>query len=182
MAAFALVLRLYLKGVNILLMTVPMAIFFSAMLLLFMYGPNRKTLISFIATVTSAAVTLILSFIVLRLSPDVDYDFMDYLIQPYEQLDADYIFLSEILIGCMGAVMDIVVTIVMTVDQITAHNPDLPARELLKSCKTVGDDVVGTMIGVMFFSNIAAAGPWLFCCPCATGIAFSTIIRYHSFF
>lgn len=180
-AAFALVLRLYLKGVNILLMTVPMAIFFSAMLLLFMYGPNRKTLISFIATVTSVVVTLILSFIVLRLSPDVDYDFMDYLIQPYEQLDADYIFLSEILIGCMGAVMDIVVTIVMTVDQITAHNPDLPARELLKSCKTVGDDVVGTMIGVMFFSNIAAAVPFILL-SMRNGIAFSTIIRYHSFF
>lgn len=180
-AAFYFVLHLYLQGRNILLMTIPMAIFFTAMLLLFMYGRNRKTLISFIAVMISAGATTLLALVVLLLAPDIDYDFMDYLMQPYEQIDANYIFLSEILIGCMGAIMDIVVTIVMTVDQITAHNPDVSSRALIRSCKNVGDDVVGTMIGVMFFSNIAAAIPFIML-SLRNGIAFSTILRYHSFF
>ena len=180
-AAFYLVLRLYLRGVNILLMTVPMVIFFSAMLLLFLYGKNKKTLISFIAVLLSVTAVTLLALVVLRLSPDVDYDFMDYLVQPYAQLDADCIFLSEILIGCLGAIMDIVVTIVMTVDQITRHNPQISTGDLLKSCRTVGDDVVGTMIGVMFFTNIAAAIPFILL-SMRNGIAFSTILRYHSFF
>ena len=67
-AAFYLVLRLYLRGVNILLMTVPMVIFFSAMLLLFLYGKNKKTLISFIAVLLSVAAVTLLALVVLRLS------------------------------------------------------------------------------------------------------------------
>ena len=178
---FYWVLSLYLDGVNILLLTAPMAVFFTAMLLFFMHGINRKSLIALAATLCSVAATTLIAWIVLQASGNVDYEFMDYLVQPYEQRDADMIFLSEILIGSLGASMDIVVTITMTVDQITAHNPQISAKELLRSCRTVGDDVVGTMLSIMFFSNIAAAIPFIIL-SMRNGIAFATILRYHSFF
>lgn len=181
MLCFYWVLTLYLKGVNLLLMTVPMALFFTAMLLFFMHGFNRKSLIALAATFCSVAVTTLIAWLVLRAGGSVDYEFMDYLIQPYEQRDADLIFLSEILIGSLGASMDIVVTITMTVDQITAHNPRITAKELFQSCRTVGDDLVGTMISIMFFSNVAAAVPFIIL-SMRNGIAFATILRYHSFF
>lgn len=178
---FYWVLTLYLKGVNLLLMTVPMALFFTAMLLFFMHGFNRKSVIALAATFCSVALTTLTAWIVLRLSGNVDYEFMDYLVQPYEQRDADLIFLSEILIGSLGACMDIVVTITMTVDQIAAHNPQVTAKELVRSCRAVGDDVVGTMLSIMFFSNVAAALPFIIL-SMRNGIAFATILRYHSFF
>lgn len=178
---FYWVLTLYLKGTNLLLMTIPMVLFFTAMLLFFMHGFNRRSVIALAATLCSVVLTTLTAWIVLRLSGNVDYEFMDYLVQPYEQRDADLIFLSEILIGCLGACMDIVVTITMTVDQIAAHNPQVTARELMRSCRTVGDDVVGTMLSIMFFSNVAAALPFIIL-SMRNGIAFATILRYHSFF
>jgi len=179
-AAFYVVLQLYFNGRNILFMTIPMVIFFTAMLLLFMHGNCRRTWVSLIAVLTTAAVTTGIAAIVLRFST-VDYEFMEYLMQPYDPVDAGYIFLAEILIGALGAIMDVVVTIVMTVDQIIEHNPKADRRSLWKSCRTVGDDVVGTMLGIMFFANVAASLPFIMLCM-RNGFSFLTVLRYNSFF
>lgn len=179
-AAFYVVLRLYLNGHNILFMTIPMVVFFTAMLLIFMHGWNRKTWVSLIAVLATAAVTTAIAAVVLQHS-NVDYNFMEYLIQPFDPVDAGYIFLAEILIGALGAIMDVVVTIVMTVDQIVLHNPEADKKSLWKSCRTVGDDVVGTMLGIMFFANVAASIPFMMLCM-RNGFHFLTILRYHSFF
>lgn len=179
-AAFYVVLQLYLNGNNILFMTIPMVIFFTAMLLVFMHGLSRRTWVSLLAVLATAAITTGIAALVLRFS-HVDYEFMEYLIQPYDPVDAGYIFLSEILIGALGAIMDVVVTIVMTVDQIMLHNPKTDRRSLWKSCRTVGDDVVGTMLGIMFFANVAASLPFIMLCM-RNGFSFLTILRYNSFF
>jgi len=178
--AFYVVLRLYLDGHNILFMTIPMVIFFTAMLLFFMYGFSRRTWVSLAAVLLTAGLTTLIAWIVMRFST-IDFEFMEYLIQPYDPVDAGYIFLAEILIGALGAIMDVVVTLVMTVDQIVVHNPDATRRSLWKSCRTVGDDVVGTMLGIMFFANVAASIPFIMLCM-RNGFAFLTILRYHSFF
>jgi len=178
--AFYVVLRLYLEGHNILFMTIPLVIFFTAMLLVFMHGFDKKTWVSLAAVLLTAGITTGIAGLILRFST-VDYEFMEYLIQPYDPVDAGYIFLSEILIGALGAIMDVVVTLVMTVDQIMLHNPETSKRSLWKSCRTVGDDVVGTMLGIMFFANVAASIPFLMLCM-RNGFSFLTLLRYHSFF
>ena len=179
-ATFYVVLRLYLDGHNILYMTIPMVIFFTAMLLVFLYGFHRRTWVSLVAVLLTASITTGIAAATLSFS-DVDYNFMEYLIQPFDPVDASYIFLAEILIGALGAIMDVVVTIVMTVDQIVLHRPDIDKKSLWKSCRTVGDDVVGTMLGIMFFANVAASIPFIMLCM-RNGFSFLTILKYHSFF
>ena len=184
MAAFFLVLHLYTQGKNILLMMIPVTVFFTAMLLFFMYGWNERSRVSFRATLLTLAGVTLLALLVIRFCPRIDYDFMDYLPQPYEQEDANLIFLSEIMVGCLGAVMDVVVTIVMTTDQIFATQPAGTQPDpagLRTSLRTVGDDLVGTMISLMFFTNTAAGLP-SFLLFLRNGIAFRTILRYNIFF
>lgn len=178
--AFYLVLVLYLKGHNILFLTIPMVIFFTAMLLFFMHGINAKSMVSLASVLITAALTTLIAAAVMGFST-IDYEFMEYLIQPYDPVDAGYIFLAEILIGALGAIMDVVVTITMTVDQIVLHNLSADRKSLWKSCRTVGDDVVGTMLGIMFFANVAASIPFIMLCM-RNGFTFMTILRYHSFF
>ena len=181
MAAFYLVLLLYLKGVNLLFTMIPMSIFFTAMLLFFMYGKNKRTYLSFAATIITVLITVIISTVIIYFGGQIDYDFMDYLIMPYSQRDAGFIFISEILVGCLGAVMDVVVTMIMTVDQIS-ETAEAPGRkEFISSCREVGDDLVGTMITLMFFTNIAASMPNIIL-SMRNGIGFRTILRYNSFF
>ncbi len=179
-AAFYVALSLYLKGHNILYMTIPMVVFFTVMLLFFMHGNHRRTWVAFTAVIVTATLTTCIATMVLRFST-VDYEFMEYLMQPYDPIDAGYIFLAEILIGALGAITDVVVTITITVDQIMEHQPDTDKKSLWKSCRTVGDDVVGTMLGIMFFTNVATSIPFIMLCM-RNGFSFLTILRYHSFF
>ncbi len=181
MLAFYWVLVMYTKGVNILFMTIPMTIFFTAMLLLFMLGKNEKTLIALIATLATVGAVTLLSAAVVRFSGRIDYDFMDYLSQPYTQHNANLIFLSEVLVGGLGAVMDVVVTIVMTVSEIVSTGTHVTRKTLIQSCRSVGDDLVGTMINLMFLTNIASGIP-SFVLFMRNGIHFSTILHYNVFF
>ena len=180
MIVFYYMLVLYNHGTNILALSIPMVIFFTAMLLFFMHGISEKTLLSFVATMITVAVTTAIAAIVMKFS-EIDYTFMDYLQQPFDPVDAGYIFLSELLIGCLGAIMDVVVTVIMTVNQMISNTPDLNIKTLIKSCRNVGDDVVGTMINIMFFTNIAASLPF-FILSMRNGIAVLTILKYHVFF
>lgn len=180
MIVFYYMLVLYNHGTNILALSIPMVIFFTAMLLFFMHGISEKTLLSFVATMITVAVTTAIAAIVMKFS-EIDYTFMDYLQQPFDPVDAGYIFLSELLIGCLGAIMDVVVTVIMTVNQMISHTPNLNSKTLIKSCRNVGDDVVGTMINIMFFTNIAASLPF-FILSMRNGIAVLTILKYHVFF
>lgn len=181
MICFYFALLLYTKGVNILVSMVPLTAFFTAMLLFFMYGRNEKTWLAFSATLLSVAVTVLLAAAAIISGPRVDYDFMEYLPQPYEQMDVNFIFLSELMIGCLGAVMDVVVTMIMTMNQIAETGGDLSRRALLRSCRSVGDDLAGTMITLMFFTNIAARIP-AFLLFLRNGIQFHTILRYQVYF
>lgn len=182
LVCFYFVLILYFKGVNILAMCIPMSIVFTAMLLGFMYGKNKKTYLSFAATIISVLITTLIAAVVMLFSNRIDYDFMDYLIQPYDQHDANMIFLSEILICSMGAIMDVVVTMIATIDEITLNKKEIiTGKEIWQICRSVGDEIVGTMISIMFFTNMASGIPF-FILSMRNGIAIPTIIRYNSFF
>jgi uncharacterized membrane protein len=181
MAAFYLMLVEYTKGHNILIMTIPMTIFFSWMLLFFMYGRGEKTLLSFVSTLISIALTSLIAFLAMHFGGRIDYDFMSYLDQPYEQSDANLIFLSELMIGCLGSVMDVVVTMVATVSEIARTGSSLSTKSMTESCRAVGDDLVGTMISLMFFTNIAANIP-VFILYTRNGISVPTLLHYNVFF
>ena len=52
---------------------------------------------------------------------------------------------------------------------------------MLFSSRNVGDDIIGTMIPVMFFTNIATEIPF-FILSLRNSMTLHSIIRHHSFF
>jgi uncharacterized membrane protein len=146
-----------------------------------MYGRGEKTYLAFVSTLISIALTSLIAFAAMRFGGRIDYDFMSYLDQPYEQSDADLIFLSELIVGCLGSVMDVVVTMVATVSEIARTGSSLSTKSMTESCRAVGDDLVGTMISLMFFTNTAANIP-SFILYMRNGISIPTILHYNVFF
>ena len=181
MVLFYGMIKLYLAGINILVMAIPLSILFSFLLVVFMYGFKANTWLSMVASTLTLALTLGITYFFMLVSPNIDYDFMDYLQQPYEQKVADTIFLSQITIAAIGAIMDMVVTLVITADQIYVKGQEPSLPKLLGSLRSVGDQIVGTMIAIMFFTNIATSLPFALL-SLRNGIALATILRYHSFF
>ncbi len=177
---FTAVLKLYVSGINLMILIFPLILCVSALLLIMVLGFGRKALAALIAVFLTVCAVSVISLIALGAS-NVDYDFMDYLMQPYEEKDARMIFLAEMLIAGLGAIMDVVVMMVALCAELVDRNPQIGARALLKSCRHVGDDVLGTMLSVMLFANLAAGMPY-FILALKNGIHFFTIVRYNVFF
>ena len=176
-----LALKLHLQGVNLVLVTTVSVILFAFMLLVFNTGLSKKTYSAMISTILTLFASIAVMLIVMKVSPSPNYEFFEYLPQPYDVYDAKLIFISSIIITGLGAVMDIAVTMTSLVSEILRKNPKVSAEELKKSCTKVGDDVLGTMINVVFFSNVAAAIPF-FILSLKNDIDIDKVLKYNVFF
>ncbi len=63
----------------------------------------------------------------------------------YDFLDLQDIFIGGIILAGSGAVMDLAMDIASGVEEVSRHNPELPAKELILSGLRMGRSVVGTM-------------------------------------
>ena len=79
---------------------------------------------------------------------------MDYIAGPN---DIENIFLSGVTIGCLGAVMDVSITINSAVNEIVNSTSSITIKQLIKSIREIGHDIMGTMINVLMFSYIGGS-------------------------
>lgn len=172
---------LYVKGVDILLMTVVSCLLFAFILLFLVSGASRVTWISFIVTIGALAVVGLLCFALIWKTANMGYEYLDFLPEPYTVKQANHLFLSQIMIGCLGAIIDIAVTITACSVELIRKTPDIGTKALVDSAKEVADDITGTMINVVFFTNLAAIIP-IFIISMRNDIGFVTVLKYDAFF
>lgn len=174
-------LLLNTQGMNIFLLSSVISILFSCIVLFLINGKNKITFIALCATLASIAFVTLLAYIVMRFTSDIDYEFLEYLIHPYERSDADLLFLSEILMGCVGVIIDISVTITSCASELIKKDVNITREALISSCRELSDDISGAMINVVFFTNVSSCIP-LFVISMQNEIGFATVIRYNVFF
>lgn len=95
-------------------------------------------------------------------------------------LDYPGIFYSGVLIGTMGAVMDIAIDISSSMAEIRKTNPDLPDEDLLKAGLEVGRDLMGAIANtlVLAYTAVILSSLLLFV---ARGFPISVFINYEVF-
>ena len=137
-------------------------------------------LVSLAATVAVSLIVLGLASALVYMSK-IDYDFLDFIPEPYTRNQANQFFLAQIIIGCLGAVIDVAVTITVASSEVINKNPHIQINELMRSAKAVADDITGTMISVVLFTNIAAIIP-TFIISVANDIEYKTVMRFDAYF
>ena len=153
---FYIGLHLYIKGVDLLFLCVAEMIIFSVLSLIFASGVNKKTLSAVISVVISTFVMLALLLIVVKTTSysGVNFNELSFLNVPAED-----IILPELLIGSIGAVMDVAITISSSMSELIDKNAEITEKELNKSAKEIGKDIMGTMSNVLFFTYLCAGLP-----------------------
>ena len=106
---------------------------------------------------------------------------MEFLPEPYTRNQANNFFLAQIVIGCLGAVIDVSVTITSCATELRRKDPNISMKNMISSIREVADDITGTMINVVFFTNIAAELP-IFMISMKNEIRFLTVIKSNGFF
>ncbi|BBF45148.1 hypothetical protein lbkm_3907 [Lachnospiraceae bacterium KM106-2] len=175
---FYFALQFYEKGTSILELGIIMVLVFSILSLVIVSGRNKKMLAALLSTLLTIVVIGLLSAIVLFHYRDLDYEFLEYLVKPYRYYDAVLLFLVELLIGGLGAIMDISITMSATVHELVRQKADLGWSELFESCREVGYDIMGTMLSVMFFTNLSGCIPF-FALAMRNNIQIGTLTHYY---
>lgn len=155
-ALFIFSLLQYEKGVNLIRISVILMLMFSVVTLLFAGGFHKKTYAAIVSTLVTTFLCYGIYEIVLHTSERLPYEMMDYIVNPKDLAD---IFLAGILMGSLGAVCDVCISITAGVTEIVEKNPKITRVALIHSIREMGYDIMGTMINVLFFTYISGAIP-----------------------
>lgn len=157
---FTWAIDLYLRGINILIPCIAAVVFFSAVSLLIFCGWNRKTGAAVLATLIGTGIEIGIALIVIAATgySGVVVESMQFLLTDIDYTD---IFIAELLIGGLGAIMDIAITMSASMQELMEKNPDITTASLIKSGKEIGKDVMGTMTNVLLFTCISGSIPMM---------------------
>ena len=152
--AFIYFIKLYVSGKDFMLINVLMIIFFSVVTLLILGGFSRKNIGAILSTLITTFLIFALYKISLAYTGDLHYELMDYIAGPN---DLENIFLSGVLVGCLGAVMDVSITVNSAVNELVNAAKSITLKQLIKSIRDIGHDIMGTMINVLMFSYLGVS-------------------------
>lgn len=172
---FNTIVYLNVKDIPLPLLSFIGAIIFSSICLTLVSGKNKKTLSAILSSITGVTITLLISIIVINITnySGIRFENMELLTRPYEG-----IFISEIILGGLGAIMDISISISSSLNELLEKSPKITSKQLIKSGFNIGRDIMSTMINVLFFTYICTIIPNL-CILFRNGINLGTLINSY---
>lgn len=153
---FYIGLDLYFKGINLLFLCIIESIVFSIFSLFIAGGINKKTVSAIVSVFTSVIILLILVLIVVTFTKydGINFNELSYLTVPPED-----IIIPELLIGSLGAIMDVAITMSSSINELIEKDKNISIKNLTISSKQIGKDIMSTMTNVLFFTYILSGLP-----------------------
>lgn len=131
------------------------------MTLVLINGISKKTLATMIGCISGiifASIATHLMSKILLLTGFVD-EHSVYLIflNPDKPIDLTAIIFAAIIIGAMGAIMDVAMDISSSLFELCEHAPNITLQKLLKSGMRIGRDIMGTMANTLVLAYIGSS-------------------------
>ena len=154
-----------------------MVIAFAIVTLFCMNGCNKKTVSALLSTLCVLAMVMTVFSLVVHHTEELDFSTMEYL--DLRSIDnPEEIFYAEILLSGLGAIMDVAVDISTALSEIIKQKPEISFRQLFRSGREIGHDIMGTMINILLFVFISGLIPMCLI-RMNNDVSFLTIIRLH---
>jgi uncharacterized membrane protein len=160
---FFVLIPLTLQGHDPLLIAFLIAVFVTIATILLISGINKKAISAIIGTLGGVVLAILIAYIAGNSSMLTGLSGEDarilYINRP--ELDFMNIFFASVLIGALGAVMDIGMSISSAVHEVSEANPKAGKKKLFKSGMNVGKDIMGTMSNTLILAYAGSAFPLL---------------------
>ncbi|MBS4539229.1 YibE/F family protein [Clostridium sp. D2Q-11] len=155
-AVLKVMLPLILKGYNPIYLSIGVSIIVIALTLLIISGFNRKAFAAIIGTSGGVLIAGIITLIIGQLANltglGSEEAQMLSLIPQGETFNFKGILFAGIILGALGAVMDVSMSIASSMNEIKIANPSITNKELIKSGMNVGKDIMGTMSNTLILA------------------------------
>jgi len=127
--------------------------------LFFINGYNKKTLASLISVIIVIILVMLITYNMginaqIQGFSNEQIDIVSFY-SLYVQIDFSKIVICEILIGLLGAIIDVSISISSSMNEIYKNDPFITQHELYKSGMNIGKDILGTMTNTLFFAYIS---------------------------
>ncbi|USK33135.1 YibE/F family protein [Bacillus sp. F19] len=156
--SYALDIYLNTSGISLVLICSISAIFFTFISLLLVNGFNGKTYAAIIATLLGTFISLLITYLVMWLTSGngLRFEEMQFITRPPLM-----VFMAGVLVGSLGAVMDVAITMSSSIYGLYEKNNNIPIKALKTSGMEIGKDIMGTMTNILFFAYISGSIPML---------------------
>jgi uncharacterized membrane protein len=164
-AVLFVMLPLILRGVNPILVSVITAVLVTVVTIFLVAGINHKSISAIAGTSIGVIAAGVISYVVGNqanlsgLSAE-EATMLMYIPQGI-QFNYRHLLFAGIIMGALGAAMDVGISIASAIDEIHKANPRLSSRRLFRSGMNVGKDVMGTMVNTLILAYTGTSIPML---------------------
>ena len=160
-AVFWVFLPLVLGGFNVYLAAIVVCLYVTVATLLLVGGPDRKTLVAMAGCIGGVLLSGLLTVLVsrlLHLTGMADQDAI-YLadLTTRNPLNLEGIVFAGVLIGAVGAIMDVAMSLASALWELRCEAAAPTARLLARSGMTIGRDMMGTMANTLVLAYIGSS-------------------------
>lgn len=150
---------LILMGMNPILATVLICMIACVVTIYLVGGLNAKSSAAILGTILSLIMAGMLSILTIKFAFLTGFSSEEsmFLFSAHPELNFVGILASAMIIGALGAVMDIGMSISSTVNELFLSNSDMGVRELFDSGMNVGRDIIGTMANTLILAYLGGA-------------------------
>ena len=150
-----------LAGRNIYISTIIVSVYIVAMSLSLMNGVNTKTLCAILGNMGGLLLSGILSIVIANKLGitgfvDEDYIFLMYIF-PDKPLDLRAIIRGSIVIGSLGAIMDVAMSIASAMKELSDAMQIKSVSKMIRSGLNIGRDAIGTMTTTLVLAYIGGS-------------------------
>lgn len=156
--SYALDAYLHTSDISLLFICSISVVLFTGISLILVSGLNEKTFAAIIATLLGTFISLLITYLVIKFTNGrgLRYEEMQFITAPYQM-----VFMTGLLLGSLGAVMDVAITMSSSIFGLVEENPGISVKLLKKSGMEIGRDIMETMTNILFFVYISGSIPMI---------------------
>ncbi len=160
-AIFFVYIPAILSGINVYQMTVVVAVFIILSSLILLNGCNGKTLCAIVGNLGGVMLAGVLSLVfnsALGITGIVDQDYVFLTMLTDEvSIDLQAVVWSGILIGALGAIMDVAMSISSAMHELAQEMEEKSFRRLVDAGMRIGQDAIGTMTNTLILAYVGGS-------------------------
>ncbi len=156
---FGFMSKMLLAGYSPILLAVISSIAIALINLFFIAGKTKKTLVAIAGTLSGVIMAGFFGWIASNLLVLSGYTGHEstYLQMLNAKIDLKGILVSGIIIGALGAVMDVAISIASSLQEIAIANPEYKNKDLFNSGMNIGRDIIGSMVNTLILAYTGAS-------------------------
>ena len=142
--------------INLFLLMTIAIIVSTTLTLLLVTGWHMRTLVTIVSTLIGTFLCVGITELVIKMTGGngIKYETMTFLTLPPKD-----VFLASVLIGTLGAIMDVAITISSGMYEILQRTPNITMSRWALAGRHIGQDIMGTMTNILLFSYLSGSLP-----------------------